>query len=217
MRDDMQIRRDVEAELDWDARFDSRNIGVAVRHGVVALTGRVGSYAQRRAAEEAAQLVAGVTAVANDIAIELPFDAKLSDAEIAETAVNALKANVSVPANHIKLVVRDGWITLQGQVAQWHQKNAAETALISLFGVKGITNDIGIRPQAAAQDVQTKIEEAFRRHALLDAKRISVQNAAGTITLEGEVHSWQERQQAENAAWQAPGVVRVIDNISVRP
>ena len=217
MYDDTQLRHDVEAELDWDPRFDSRQIGVAVKNGVVALTGHVGSYAQRRAAQEAAQLVAGVKAIANDIAVELPFSEKRSDPEIADDALIALKGNVSVPAADIRLVVHEGWITLEGQVSQWYQKSAAEACLSGLRGVKGISNNISIRSTASAGNVQEKIEDAFRRRAQLDAKKITVKTSEGTVTLEGEVHSWQERQQAEIAAWQAPGVSQVIDKLSVRP
>lgn len=217
MSNDMQLRHDVQAELDWDPRFDSRQIGVAVKNGVVALSGHVNSFAERRAAEQAAQSVAGVQAVANDIAVELPLDTRLSDAEIGEAAVDALKGNVSVPAGAIKLVVREGWITLSGEVEMWFQKNAAETSLSGLRGLKGISNNITIRCQPAATDVQAKIEDAFRRRAQLDAKKITVSTADGTVTLEGEVHSWQERQQAEIAAWQAPGVSQVIDKLTVRP
>ena len=214
---DLQLRHDVEAELDWDARLDSRQIGVAVKNGVVALSGHVSSYAERRAAEEAAQAVVGVRAVANDILVELPSASQRTDAEIAEAAVSALQTNVAVPASQIKLVVHDAWITLAGEVALWFQKNAAEAALVSLPGVKCISNNITLSSRASSSDVERKIEEAFRRRALLDAKSITIKTADGTVTLEGEVHSWQERQQAEIAAWQAPGVCQVIDNLHVRP
>ena len=214
---DTQLRHDVEAELEWDARFDSRQIGVAVKNGVVALSGHVGSYAERRAAEESVQSIAGVKAVANDIAVELASSTKRSDAEIAEAAVNALKTNVSIPANSIKIFVRDGWVTLEGQVSMWHQRNAAETALTPLQGVKGISDNITISSQVFVGDVEGKIEDAFRRRAHLDAKKISVKALDGTVTLEGEVHSWQERTQAESAAWQAPGVSQVIDKLTVQP
>jgi osmotically-inducible protein OsmY len=216
-RDDMELRHDVLSELDWDPRFDSRNIGVAVKNGVVALSGHVGSYAERRAAEEGAQSIAGVTAVANDIIIELGFEAVRTDAEIAEAAVVALKGNISVPANDIKLVVRDGWITLDGQVAMWYQKNAAQNALANLRGVKGIINNITIRAFASAAEVKGKIQDAIRRRAQSDAQNIDVKAADGTVTLEGRVTSWADRQQAEMAAWQAPGVSKVIDNLSVYP
>jgi osmotically-inducible protein OsmY len=217
MYDDTQLRHDVEAELDWDPRFDSRQIGVAVKNGVVALTGQVGSYSERRAAQEAAQMVGGVKAIANDIVVEPPFGAKRSDAQIAEDALAALKAHVSVPAADIKLVVHEGWLTLEGQVGLWHQKSAVDNCLSGLRGVKGISNNISIRNQVSAANVQQKIEDAFRRRAQLDAKKIIIKTSEGTVTLEGEVHSWQERQQAEIAAWQAPGVSQVIDKLSVRP
>lgn len=217
MYDDTQLRHDVEAELDWDPRFDSRQIGVAVRNGVVALTGHVGSYSQRQAAQEAAQLVAGVKALANDIAVELAYSEQRSDPELAEDAVAALKGNISVPSADIRLVVRDGWITLEGEVSLWYQKSAAEACLAGLRGLKGISNNISIRSKASAGNVQEKIEDAFRRRAQLDAKKITVKTSEGTVTLEGEVRSWQERQQAEIAAWQAPGVSQVIDRLSVRP
>lgn len=216
-KDDLAIRHDVLSELDWDPRFDSRNIGVAVKNGVVALSGHVGSYAERRAAEEGAQSIAGVTAVANDIIIELGFEAVRTDAEIAEAAVVALKGNISVPANDIKLVVRDGWITLDGQVAMWYQKNAAQNALANLRGVKGIINNITIRAFASAAEVKGKIQDAIRRRAQSDAQNIDVKAADGTVTLEGRVTSWADRQQAEMAAWQAAGVSKVIDNLSVYP
>jgi osmotically-inducible protein OsmY len=214
---DLQLRRDVEAELDWDARLDSRQIGVAVKNGVVALSGYVGSYAERRAAEEAVKSVDGVHAVANDILIELPSGAVRTDAQIAEAAVAALQANVAVPAERIRVSVHEGWITLEGEVALWVQRNAAETALGSLRGVKGISNGILINTQVSTEDVRSKIEDAFRRRAHLDARNIRVSAADGTVTLEGQVSTAQERQQAATAAWQASGVSRVIDNLTLRP
>ncbi len=217
MVSDTQLRHDVEAELDWDARVDSRQIGVAVKSGVVSLTGYVGSYLERRAAEQAAQSVEGVKAVANDIAIELPSQTKRTDAEVAEAAVTALQANVSVPATGVKIYVRDGWITLEGEVSTWHQKNAAEVALTTLPGVKGLSNNLAIRSPISTDDVQIKIADAFRRRAQLDAKKIRVVAQDGTVTLEGEVSSWHERNQAEIAAWQAPGVSQVVDNLTIRP
>jgi osmotically-inducible protein OsmY len=217
MKNDLALRHDVLSELDWDPRFDSRDIGVAVKNGVVALSGHVGSYAQRQAAQEAAQSIASVKAVANDIVIELSTDTQRSDAEVAEAAIQALNNHISVPANDIKVLVQNGWVTLEGQVAVWYQKNAAEQALGNLHGVKGVVNNINIRNHACAADVKKKIEEALRRHAQLDAQNIVVNATDGTVTLEGHVSSWLERQQAEVAAWQAPGVSRVIDNLSMRP
>lgn len=217
MISDLELRHDVEAELDWDARIDSRQIGVAVKNGVVSLSGHVGSYLERRAAEEAAQSVEGVKAVANDIVIELPFAAKRSDAEVAEDAVAALQSHVSIPSDKIKIFVRDGWITLEGEVSTWYQKNSAEEALTTMRGVKGLTNNVVIRSRSSTTDVQSKIADAFRRRAQLDASKIHVHAVDGTVTLEGEVSSWQERNQAEIAAWQAPGVSQVVDKLAVRP
>lgn len=217
MKNDLALRHDVLSELDWDPRFDSRNIGVAVKNGVVSLNGHVGSYAERRAAQEAVQSIAGVQAVANDLVVELASDTQRPDAEIAEAALQALKNHISVPATDIKLVVQNGWVILEGEVAVWYQKNAAEDALAGLHGVKGILNQINIRNRVCAPDVKKKIEDALRRHAELDAQNIVVKTADGTVTLEGHVSSWLERQQAEIAAWQAPGVSRVINNLSMRP
>lgn len=205
------------SELDFDPRFDARNIGVAVKNGVVALSGHLGSYAEKRAAEEATQAVAGVTAVANDIVIELAFEAKRTDAEIAEAAVSALKSNVSVPIEDIKVVVRDGWIDLSGQVGVWYQRNAAQVALANLWGIKGINNNITIRAFASPIEVKGKIQDAIRRRAQNDADSIQVSALDGAVTLEGQVSSWAQRQQAETAAWQSPGVSRVIDHLTVRP
>jgi osmotically-inducible protein OsmY len=217
MKTDTQLRRDVEAQLDWDPRFDSREIGVAVKNGVIALSGHVNSYADRWAAQDAAQSVAGVKAIANELAVNLSTGDQRSDPEIAEAALHALSANVSIPSASIKVVVHDGWVTLDGQVSFWFQKEAADRAITHLRGVRGLANDITIKPTASVADVKAKIEDAFRRHASLDAQKIRVQSADGTVTLEGEVTSWQERQHAEAAAWAAPGVCLVKDHLSVRP
>jgi osmotically-inducible protein OsmY len=216
MKTETQLRHDVEAQLDWDPRFDSTGIGVAVKNGVVALSGHVGSYADRWAAQDATQSVAGVKAIANELVVSLASDAQRTDPELAEAVLHTLNANVSIPGAAIKVVVHDGWVTLSGQVSYWFQREAAERTVTHLRGVKGLANDITIRPQASATDVKAKIEDAFRRHASLDAQKIRVQSADGTVTLEGEVSSWQERQHAEAAAWAAPGVSVVKDHLSVR-
>jgi osmotically-inducible protein OsmY len=216
MKTDTQLRDDVEAQLDWDPRFDSQGIGVAVKDGVVALSGHVASYANRWAAQDAAQSVAGVKAIANELAVDLASDTQRTDPEIAEAALKALNADVFIPASGVKVAVHDGWVTISGQVDFWFQKEAAEKAITHLRGVKGLANDISIRRRAMASDVKAKIEDAFRRHASVDAQNIRVQTAGGTVTLEGEVNSWQERKHAETAAWAAPGVSMVNDHLSVR-
>jgi osmotically-inducible protein OsmY len=217
MKTDMRLRQDVEAELDWCANVDARQIGVSVKDGIVTLSGQVGSYIERRSAQEAVQSIAGVRALANDLVVDMPFNSKRTDADIAAAALQALKANVCVPAERLKVVVHDGWIELQGDVNTWHQRSAAETAVSALHGVHGVTNTVHIQPQISPLDIESKIEEAFRRQAQLDAKKITIKAVDGTVTLEGVVHSWQERQRAETAAWQAPGVVHVVDHLAVQP
>jgi osmotically-inducible protein OsmY len=216
MKTDTQLRHDVEAQLDWDPRFDSQGIGVAVKDGVVALSGHVGSYADRWAAQDAAQSVSGVKALANELSVDLASDAERTDPQIADAALKAINADVFIPVTGIKVVAHDGWVTLSGQVDFWFQREAAERAVTHLRGVKGLANDIALKPRATATDVKTKIEDAFRRHASLDARNIRVQTAAGTVTLEGEVDSWHERQHAEAAAWAAPGVSMVKDLLTIR-
>lgn len=219
MKSDRQIREDVEAELDWNPSFDSRKIGVAVKDGVVTLSGHVTAYPDRWAAQKAAQGVDGVKALANEIEVNLPLDAKRSDTDIAASALTALKSNVSVPMDDVQLAVTDGWITLSGKVKWWYQKNAAEFAVRYLRGVRGVTNRIDLKVQAtkaSATDVRTKIESAFQRHAHRDAQKIRVLVSEGTVTLEGEVPTWQEREDAEDAAWAAPGVIKVEDRLVIR-
>jgi osmotically-inducible protein OsmY len=217
MKTDSDLRRDVEQELEWDTRVDARDIGVAVKEGIVTLSGHVNSYAQRWAAQDAASSVEGVKALANEVEVKLPASGRRSDTEIAEAAMTALRLNISVPVADIKVMVLEGWVTLSGQVSLWYQKQTAETTVRHLQGVKGITNDIRVKATASTSDIKTRIEEAFRRHAQIDADKIRVQVASGTVTLEGEVESWRERDEAETAVWAAPGVTNVQDRLVVRP
>jgi osmotically-inducible protein OsmY len=220
MKTDRQIRDEVEAELDWDPSFDSRQVGVAVKNGIVTLSGHVNAFPDRWAAQKAAQSVADVKAIANEIEVKLPFDVKRSDTEIAEAALNVIKSNQSIPAANLKLTVRDGWLTVQGEVNWRYQSNAVDTAVRGVHGVKGVENLIVIKPlgvNASAASVKMKIEGAFQRHAHRDAKKIRVTVENGVVTLEGEVPSWQEREDAETAAWAAPGISQVDDRLIVRP
>ena len=169
MKTDSQLLADVQAEFDWDPSFDNRGVVVSVKKGVATLAGTVQSYADKYAAEKAAKSVAGVCGIANEIEVKLG-SAQRPDKDIAEAATSALKANVSIPASDIKVVVSGGWVTLEGKVAHWYQKNAAETALRSLWGVKGISNLIELKPEVKASDVKSKIQSAFARHAALDAQ-----------------------------------------------
>jgi osmotically-inducible protein OsmY len=217
MKTDSQLLVDVQAELEWDPSFDNRGIVVAVKDGVVTLAGYVSSYADKWAAEKATKSVAGVRALANDIEVKLGTAAERPDKDIAEAAANALKSNVSVPASDIKAIVNSGWVTLEGKVTAWYQKNAAENAVRSLWGVKGISNNIELKPQVKAADVKSKIQQVFHRHATLDANRVNVAVSNGSVTLTGEVRDWHEHDEAAQAAWSAPGVVRVQNLLSVRP
>jgi len=209
MKLDSQIRADISAELDWNAGFDARDVGVAVKDGVVTLTGKVASFMERTAAEDAVRRVAGVRAVANDIAVALPFASQRSDTEIASAAVTALGFNSELPDGAVTPLVRDGWVTLTGSLPSWHQRNAAEHTVRYLRGVKGLTNDITIVPTSSAHDIKVRIESAFQRHAIKDSKSIRVSVVDGTVTLEGSVRNWQESEDAQLAAWAGAGVVNV--------
>ncbi len=217
MKTDTNLRHDVEQELEWDPRLDAREIGVAVKDGVVTLSGHVSSYPERWAAQDAAQSVGGVKALANEIEVKLPEGGKRSDTELAEAALSALRLNMSVPVADIILTVHDGWLTLTGQVGFWYQKQAAEATVRNIQGVKGIENEITVKAPVSTWDVKSRIEQAFRRHAQIDADKIRLQITGGAVTIEGEVDSWRERDQAESAVWAAPGVTTVHDRLVVRP
>jgi len=216
MRNDADIRRDVESELQWDPSIDDRRIGVAVNNGVVTLTGDVPHYSGRWAAEDCAKRVNGVRAIANDIQIKMPASGERTDTDIAEAAANALRWNVSLSGTDIKPVVKDGWVSLSGQVSWGFQRITAEVSVRNLMGVRGVSNEITVKSTVKASDVKQKIEDAFKRHAVLDAKDIQVVVHNATVTLNGHVHSWQEREDATLAAWAAPGVNTVDNRLAIQ-
>jgi osmotically-inducible protein OsmY len=220
MQTDAELRQHVLDELDWDPRFDARDIAVTAKDGVVTLSGKVTTFAEKSAAEEATQAVRGVRAIANEIEIEPQQAAQRDDTHIASAALVALKAHVAIPAADIKVIVRNGWITLEGEVPLRFQADMAEKTVQNLWGVKGVINNITLKtfPQtkAAAVDVKAKIQDAFRRHAQLDADAIQVSVDDGTLILSGSVHSLRERNDAEAAAWAAPGVRRIDNRIRVQ-
>jgi osmotically-inducible protein OsmY len=215
MRSDSDMKRDVEDELRWDPDIDSTDIAVTVKNGVVTLAGFTRSYSDKLEAEAAAKRVAGVVGLANDIEVRLPNLDQRPDPEIARDAIAAIKNRLPLISEQLKVLVRNGWITLEGEIEWDFQRLSAERAVRRVKGVKGVTNSIQLKPHVQPTEIKRKIEEAFRRSAEIDASRITVEAIGGDVILKGTVRSWAERQEAERAAWSAPGVRRVDDRITI--
>lgn len=215
MKTDSQLQRDVFEELRWDPRIREAEIGIAVKDGVVTLSGFVDSYAQRNAAERAVERISGVKAVAEELQVRVPGSLHRSDTDIAHHAVAALEWDVEVPDDKIRVRVDNGRITLEGEADWQYQRLAAERAVRYLTGVKGVTNQIRIAPRVSSYDVSQRIKDALRRSAESDAQKIEVEAKDGRVTLRGSVHSWADRAEAERAAWGAQGVIEVDDRITV--
>jgi len=214
-RTDEQIQRDVLEEIKFEPRVLPNEIGVAVKDGVVTLTGYVDSYPKRWAAEDAAHRVRGVKAVANEIEVRLPSSSERTDTDIAEAVAHALEWDVVVPLEKLDVTVSKGWVTLNGEVEWQYQKEDAERVVRRLAGVKGVTNLITVKPRLTPSQLKEKIEQALVRTATMDAQRITVEVLGSKVILKGTVRSWAEREEAERAAWAAAGVTAVENRITI--
>lgn len=215
MLNNLELQKRVLDALDWEPSLDATRIGVAASGGVVTLTGQVPSYADRWTAERVIKQMAGVKGLANDLEVRLPGDAHRTDTDLASAAVKALEWDVQVPHQRIKLRAADGWIALEGQVEWQFQREAAERAVRHLLGVKGVSNQITLTARVTPADLKNRIEAALKRNAELEARKIRVETKGGTVVLDGTVHSWAERDEAERAVWAAPGVAAVEDHLAV--
>ncbi len=216
MRTDYEIQKDVMDELRWEPILSANEIGVAVKDGIVTLSGTVDSFSKKAAAERAATKVSGVKAVAEDLEVKLFNTLKKNDTEIAQAIMTALKWNSSVNEDKIMVKVDNGWVTLEGEAEWLFQKNSAKNSIENLVGVRGITNRIQLTPKVKMNEVKEKINAAFQRHASLDANHIQVDTVGNKIILSGSVRSLAEKNDAEDAAWAAPGVTMVENKLEVK-
>ncbi|MDP3557032.1 MAG: BON domain-containing protein [Bacteroidota bacterium] len=215
MKTDFEIQRDVMDELNYEPSLKANEIGVAVKGGIVTLSGTIDSYGKKIAAENAAKRVAGVKAVAEDIEVKLMPSGKKNDSEIAEAVINALKWHSALEEEKIKIKVEDGWVTLEGEVEWEFQRNSARLMIEQLQGVVGIINHIKITSKLDPKDVLKKITAAFHRSATVDAEQINIKVEGTTVLLTGKVRSYSEKKDAEMAAWLAPGVNKIENKLIV--
>lgn len=215
MKSSIQIQKDVMDELKWEPSLSASEIGVAVKNGVVTLSGRVDSYYKKLIAERAAKRVAGVKAVAEDIQVGISPTYRKSDAEIADAIVSVLKWHAAVQEEKIKIKVEDGIVRLEGEVEWGYQRTNAQSAIEHLTGVRSVINLISVKPSIKATEIEQKIQSAFARSANIDAQKIRVEVSGGKVILRGKVRSFAEKEDAERAAWAAPGVTSVESSLDL--
>jgi osmotically-inducible protein OsmY len=215
VKTDSQLKRDVMDELAWDPAVSANAIGVAVKDGVVTLSGHLDTFAEKVAVQRAVRRVTGVRAMAIELDVKLAPQHQRSDTEIAAAAEHALRWNIVVPADRVRATVEQGWVQLTGEVDWDYQRQAAYKSVRSLTGVVGVSNEITLRQRTTPADLAQRIEDALKRQALREAHRVQVTVENGTVTLKGSVHSWQEREAAQGAAWSAPGVRDVVNQLTL--
>lgn len=215
MKTDAHIKADVTDELAWDPAVNATGVGVAVREGVVTLTGHLDSYAEKHAVERAVHRVAGVRGIAIELDVRLAAEHRRSDSDIAQAAAMALRLNSLVPDENIQVQVENGRVTLTGEVDWSYQLVSAEQCVRPLAGVRGLSNRITIKSRASSKDVGAQITAALTRQAAREAKHITVEVEGGVVTLWGKVHSLAEREAAVGAASSARGVSDVVDKLEV--
>ena len=212
---DTELQNDVLSELKYEPSIKVTDIGVLVKNGTVTLNGYATSYNEKWQAVHAAKRVAGVKAIADDIEIQLPDSYHRTDGDIASAAINQIDWSTTIPQGTVEVTVRNGWITLEGEVEWWYQKNAAGSLVKQMAGVKGVSNSISISPKVTKHEVETDIKSAFKRSAMLDAKHIRVETSGNNIVLHGQVRNYSEYDEAERVAWSEPGVSSVDNRLEV--